>query len=246
MKVKELADLVGISVRTLHYYDEIGLLSPKETTESGYRLYSDEDLELLQQILFFRELDFPLKEIKQIVRSSSFDRQEALIQHRKMLEKKRSQLDTLINTVNKSIQQMRGEVKMTNKERFEGFDFSHNPYEQEARKLWGDKAVDESKAKIASMSKEAQNAVSEIYSKLSLIRDRSPKSEEAQATIKEWFNCLNNNFGHYTLDAFKGLGQLYVADERFTKNIDQYGEGLAKFMCEAMEYFADQQKQQKC
>ena len=103
MKVKELADLVGISVRTLHYYDEIGLLSPQKSTDSGYRLYSNDDLEILQQILFFRKLDFPLKEIKQIISSSSFDKQEALIKHKKMLVEKRSQIDKLINTVNTAL-----------------------------------------------------------------------------------------------------------------------------------------------
>ncbi|MFD6210018.1 MerR family transcriptional regulator [Peribacillus sp. NPDC060253] len=242
MRVKELADLVGISVRTLHYYDEIGLLSPEETSDFGYRLYSNDNLEMLQQILFFRELDMPLKEIKHIISSSSFDKQEALLQHQKMLLEKRNQLDKLINTVDKSLKHMKGEIQMTNKEKFEGFDFSQNPYEQEARKLWGDKAVDESNAKVAGMSKEAQKAVSEIYTKLASIRNSSPESEEAQAAIKEWYDCLNQNFGTYSLDAFKGLGQMYVDDQRFTKNIDQYGDGLAKFMCDAMGHFADANK----
>lgn len=242
MKVKELADLVGISVRTLHYYDEIGLLSPQKSTDSGYRLYSNDDLEILQQILFFRKLDFPLKEIKQIISSSSFDKQEALIKHKKMLVEKRSQIDKLINTVNKSIKHMKGEIQMTNKEKFEGFDFSHNPYEQEARDLWGNKAVDESNAKIAGMPKEAQKAVSDIYLKLASIRNSSPSSKEAQETIGKWFYCLNNHFGNYSLDDFKGLGQAYVDDERFTKNIDQFGEGLAKFMCDAMKYYAETNK----
>ncbi|WP_285765845.1 MerR family transcriptional regulator [Peribacillus sp. SI8-4] len=239
MKVKELAELVGISVRTLHYYDEIGLLSPEETTATGYRLYSKENLEMLQQILFFRELGMPLKEIKQMISSSTFNKEEALRQHQKMLMEKRSQLDILINTIDKTIKHMKGEIQMTNEERFEGFDFSHNPYEQEARKRWGDEAVDEANAKVAGLSKETQKAVSEIYTKLASIRTVSPRSEEAQAAIKEWYDCLNNNFGAYSLDAFKGLGQMYVHDQRFTKNIDQYGEGLAQFMCDAMAHFAD-------
>ncbi|AOH56293.1 MerR family transcriptional regulator [Peribacillus muralis] len=239
MKVKELADLVGISVRTLHYYDEIGLLSPEETTESGYRLYSDENLEMLQQILFFRELGMPLKEIKQMTSSSSFDKQAALRQHQKMLIGKRSQLDKLINTVDKTIKHMKGEIQMTDKEKFEGFDFSHNPYEEEARRRWGNEAVDASNAKVAGLSKDAQQAVSEIYTKLASIRSVSPQSGEAQTAIKEWYDCLNHNFGTYSLDAFKGLGQMYVDDQRFTKNIDQYGDGLARFMCEAMGHFAE-------
>ncbi len=242
MKVKELADLVGISVRTLHYYDEIGLLSPQKTTNTGYRLYSNDDLEILQQILFFKELDFPLKEIKQIVSSTSFDQREALIQHRKTLINKRKQLDKLINTVNKTIKHMKGEIQMTNEEKFEGFDFSHNPYEQEAREIWGDKAVDEANIKVAGMSIEAQKSVSEIYIKLASIRNTPPNSIGAQETIEDWFNCLNNHFGSYSLNDFKGLGKAYVDDERFTKNIDQFGEGLAKFMCDAMSYYAKANK----
>src|SRR5690554_1303147 len=96
MKVKEVADLVGISVRTLHHYDEIGLLKPEKTTEAGYRLYSDDNLETLQQILFFRELDFPLKKIKEIIQSPSFDRLEALKLHRKMLLDKQNQLNCMV------------------------------------------------------------------------------------------------------------------------------------------------------
>lgn len=243
MKIKELADLVGISVRTLHYYDEIKLLTPQKSTESGYRLYSDADLEILQQILFFRELGFQLKEIKQIMSSSTFNKQEALVEHQKMLVEKRRRLDKLINTVNKSIRHMKGEIQMTNKEKFEGFDFSHNPYEEEARTLWGDKAVDETNKKIAGMSKKAQDSVSEIYTKLASIRKTSPYSEEAQKTIEEWFTCLNNHFGSYSLEDFKGLGQAYVDDERFTKNIDKFGNGLAKFMRDAMKYYSETNKQ---
>lgn len=126
MKVKEVADLVGISVRTLHHYDEIGLLAPSETTEAGYRLYSDDDLEKLQQILFFRELDFPLKKIKSILENPSFDKNEALQLHRKALLEKRSRLDQMIATIDKTIQFAKGEINMTNEEKFAGFDFSQN------------------------------------------------------------------------------------------------------------------------
>jgi DNA-binding transcriptional MerR regulator len=246
MKVKEVADLVGISVRTLHYYDEIGLLTPEETTESGYRLYSDENLETLQQILFFKELGFPLKKIKEIINRPSFDRHEALVLQRKMLLEKRKRLDKMIATIEKTIQHMKGEIQMTNKEKFEGFDFSHNPYEQEARELWGDEAVDKANAKLGNMTKEEQEAMTKemnsIYQKLASLRNGSPESDEAQAAIKEWYDFLNNNFGNYSLEAFKGLGQMYVDDERFTKNIDQFGEGLAKFMRDAMAVFADKNK----
>ena len=156
MRVKEVAELAGISVRTLHHYDEIGLLVPEKTTPAGYRLYSERDLEKLQQILFFRELDFPLDQIKRILDDPKFDRAEALAMHRKLLLEKRERLDRLIATIDKTMLHMKGEIRMSNKEKFEGFDFSRNPYEQEARERWGGKAVDESKAKLGKMSKEEQ------------------------------------------------------------------------------------------
>ncbi|MBS4210072.1 MerR family transcriptional regulator [Bacillus sp. FJAT-50079] len=245
MKVKEVADLVGISVRTLHHYDEIGLLAPEKTTEAGYRLYSDDNLETLQQILFFKELGFPLKKIKEIINRPSFDRQEALELHRKMLLEKRKRLNQMIATIEKTIQHAKGEIEMSNEEKFKGFDFSHNRYEQEARERWGDEAVDQANTKVTSMSKgekkEFENRFNEIYHGLAAIRHTAPESDEAQARIKEWFDFLNQ-MGDYSLDAFKGLGQMYVDDERFTKNIDQFGEGLAQFMCDAMAVFAHTNK----
>ena len=236
--MKEVAELVGISVRTLHHYDEIGLLTPDEITESGYRVYSDENLEILQQILFFKELGFSLKEIKEIIYRPSFNRQEALEVHHHLLLEKRRQLDKMIETLEKTIRHSKGEIQMTNKEKFEGFDFSHNPYEQEARERWGDKAVDDANQKAKNMTKFDQEKFNEIYRNLATLRHFSPDSKEAQAAIEEWYVFLNK-LGDYSLDAFKGLGQMYVDDVRFTKNIDQFGEGLAKFMYDAMMVYAD-------
>ena len=247
MKVKEVADLVGISVRTLHYYDQSGLLTPEGRTESGYRLYSDKDLETLQQILFFRELGFPLKKIKEIIGSPSFDRQEALQLHRKMLLERRKRIDKMIATIDKTMQYVKGEIQMSNKEKFEGFDFSHNPYEKEARERWGNEAVDKSNAKLGNISEIQRKAMGEkmnaIYRKLSGLKNTPPESDEAQEAIKEWYDFLNHNTGHhYSLDAFKGLGQMYVEDERFTNNIDKFGDGLAEFMRDAMAIYADKNK----
>lgn len=247
MKVKEVADLVGISVRTLHYYDQAGLLTPGGRTESGYRLYSDKDLETLQQILFFRELGFPLKKIKEIIGSPSFDRQEALQLHRKILLERRKRIDKMIATIDKTTQYVKGEIHMSNKEKFEGFEFSRNPYEKEARERWGNEAVDKSNAKLRNISEIERKAMGEkmnaIYRKLSELKNTSPESDEAQAAIKEWYDFLNHNTGHhYSLDAFKGLGQMYVEDKRFTNNIDKFGDGLAEFMRDAMAIYADKNK----
>ncbi|MEW9502376.1 MerR family transcriptional regulator [Jeotgalibacillus marinus] len=245
LRVKEVADLVGISVRTLHHYDEIGLLTPDQTSESGYRLYSDENLDTLQQILIFRELGFPLKKIKEIVASPSFDRQEALILQRKILIEKRSKFDKMIASVDKMIQHLKGEIHMTNKEKFEGFDFSSNLYEQEARERWGDQAVDDSNEIIGKMSTDDQNKRMEkmeaIYTKMAAIRHLPPDGVEAQDAAHEWYVWLNQ-IGSYSLEAYKGLGQMYVDDKRFTKNIDQFGEGLAAFLKAAMAVYADRNK----
>ena len=241
MKVKEVSQLTGVSVRTLHHYDDIGLLTPDGSTEAGYRLYSDDNLATLQQILFFRELGFSLKKIKELLDSPSFDRQEAFEMQRKMLIEKRKQLDRMIETIEKTIQHGKGELAMTNEEKFKGFDFSQNPYEQEARDRWGDEAVDKSNKKAAKFGPELGEEMNRIYFNLANLRHLDPTSDEAQAGIGEWFEFLNK-MGNYSLEAFAGLGQMYVDDERFTKNIDKFGEGLAVFMRDAMGVYAGQGK----
>ncbi len=242
MQVKEVAALTGVSVRTLHHYDEIGLLSPAKSAENGYRLYSDEDLTTLQQILFFRALDFPLKKIKEIMSSSHYNRLEALDMQRNMLLDKQQRINRMLETIEKTIQNEKGVYHMSRKEKFQGFDFTNNPYEEEARQRWGDKKVDEANQKAQSMTKELQDEMNQIYKELAAIRHLDPTSKEAQQTIKKWYDFLNEHFTTYTPEAFQGLGMMYVQDERFTENIDQFGKGLAKFMSEAMNEFATNQK----
>lgn len=241
MKVKDVSKLTGVSVRTLHHYDDIGLLAPDAITEAGYRLYSDENLATLQQILFFRELGFPLKKIKELLDSPSFDRQEAFEIQRKMLIEKRKKLDDMIKTIEKTIQHGKGAYQMTNEEKFKGFDFSQNLYEQEARERWGDKAIEKSNKKVAQFGPAYEEEMNRIYFKLAELRHLSPESDEAQEAIGEWFAFLNE-MGNYSLEMFEGLGQMYVADERFTKNIDQFGEGLAVFMRDSMAAYAENRK----
>ncbi|ADC50545.1 putative transcriptional activator tipA [Alkalihalophilus pseudofirmus OF4] len=235
MKVKDLAELVGISVRTLHHYDEIGLLKPDTISEAGYRYYSERNLDTLQQILFYKELGFSLKQIKEVLEEPGFNQQKALVWQRKMLLEKRDKLNQMILTIDKTIQYKKGDIHMTSEEKFKGFDFSHNPYEKEARERYGDKKVDET---AKGMTQERQEEMNNLYRELAAIRHTDPASKEAQEAIKKWFILLNK-IGSYSLDAFKGLGQMYILDDRFTKNIDQFGEGLAQFMSEAMGSYAD-------
>ncbi len=143
--VKQLADLAGVSVRTLHYYDEIGLLTPDAYGENGYRYYDEDALLRLQQILFFRELDFRLDEIKAIIDRPDFDVLRALQTHRVTLAEKAARLGGLINTVDKTILRLKGELGMSDKELFEGFDEEkQKQYAEEARKRWGSESVDDS------------------------------------------------------------------------------------------------------
>ncbi|PIC65043.1 MerR family transcriptional regulator [Sporosarcina sp. P13] len=237
LKVKEVSELTGVSIRTLHHYDDIGLLVPDQVTEAGYRLYSDENLADLQQVLFFRELGFSLKHIKELLSSPTFKRLEALELQRDMLVQKKSQLERMLATIDRTIQSEKGENIMTNEEKFKGFDFAKNPYEEEAKARWGKKAVEQTNSQF---TKEIQEDMNRIYYKLADIRHLEADSIEAQEAIEEWFLLLNR-IGSYSLDAFKGLGEMYVADERFTKNIDQFGEGLARFMRDAMNVYVDQQ-----
>ncbi|MFC7364632.1 MULTISPECIES: MerR family transcriptional regulator [Bhargavaea] len=237
-KVKEVADLTGVSIRTLHHYDRIGLLSPEHVTEAGYRQYSDRDLETLQQILFFRELGFQLKRIGEILKSPDFDREDALLLQREALLEKRARLDRMIRTLDKTIQDAKGEIEMTDKEKFEGFDFTNNPYEDEARQRWGDEAVDRSNQALANVGPEGQKQIGvqmeALFRKLAAMRHQNAASDEVQQAIGEWHAFLNSMGHTYSPQAFKGLGQLYIQDERFTKNMDKFGDGFARFMAEAM------------
>ncbi|WP_239734206.1 MerR family transcriptional regulator [Mammaliicoccus sp. G-M28] len=246
MSVKELANIVGISVRTLHHYDEINLLNPSKISEAGYRLYSEANLDRLQQILFFKELDFPLKKIKQILDNPSFNKQEALQLHKKMLMDKRNHIDQMIQTINQTTKHFKGEINMTNEEKFKGFDFNKNEYEQEAREKWGGKTVDKANEKLSNMPKqerfEKENEMNNIFRSLASVNneEKSPASEETQQLIQDWYDFLNDNINYeYSLEVFKGLGELYIADERFTKNINQFGEGLAQYMHEAINIYVE-------
>lgn len=242
MKIKELADLAGISVRTLHHYDEIGLLQPDTNKDNGYREYSDDDISKLQQILFFRQMNFKLTQIKEILNSPAYDRLEALETQKEIVTKEQDRLMSILNLINHTIKTEKGEMTMTNEEKFEGVDFSHNPYEQEAKEKWGSHAVEDSKQKLKQKgSDEAKREFDEIYQGLAAVRHEDPASDAAQEHIHKWYEFLNE-LGEYTPEMFKNLGDMYVADERFTKNIDQYGEGLAEFMQQAMTVYYDNHK----
>ena len=240
MKINEVARLTGITVRTLHYYDEIGLLKPTEITVSGYRLYDDNALAKLQQILFFRELDFPLNEIKKIISSPVFDKTRALENHRKLLIKKNERLENLISLVDNII---KGENAMSFKE----FDLTEiektkKEFITEVNERWGNSdAFVESEKKAENYGKEQWQQISDdggcILKAFAQNINKSADSAEVQALVVKWQDFITAKFYKCTKEILAGLGQMYVGDVRFTENIDKYGVGTAKFMAEAIAVY---------
>lgn len=245
-KVREVAELTGVSVRTLHHYDEIGLLRPDSLTESGYRIYTDENLERLQQILFFKELDFSLQEIKEILDSPGFDRKKALSSHLKLLEQKKTRLERIMDTVVKTINAIEGGNEMSKKDMFGAFEFNDS-YAQEAKEKYGHTdAWKESQARTSRYTgqdwAEIMAKGDAIYKKLAAIMDRSPDDPAVQDAVGEIRQHITDSFYTCTVDIFRGLGELFVADGRFTANIDKYGEGLAVFLRDAIKVYCDRQE----
>ena len=243
VNAKEVSKMTGVSVRALHHYDAMSILSPGRNPENGYREYSDDDLDKLQQILFFRKCGFPLVKIREFLSRPDFDREKAFEMHRKYLLRERERIDLMLETLEKTAKNLKGGIVMSNEDKFGGFDFTSNPYEDEARQLWGDEMIDRSNAHIKSHSQREQEmmakAMDDLFAQLADIRFEAPASEIAQKAMDKMFKHFNYAFGvTYSPEAFAGIGRMYVEDERFTVNVDKYGEGLANFLAEAMGIYA--------
>lgn len=229
--VKEISRLTGISVRTLHYYDEINLLKPTKTTDAGYRLYDDTALERLHSILLFRELQFPLKEIKAILDSSDFNTKTALEEQIKLLELQRNRLDEIIISAREIL------TKGTENMNFSTFDKTEiKKYADEAKQKWG--CTDAYKEYIQKHydSADKTDKLMQIFAEIGKIKHLSPYCEEAQNLIKKLQNFITENYYTCTDEILKGLGQMYISDERFKKSIDDAGgAGTAEFTAKAIE-----------
>jgi len=237
----------GVSARTLRYYDEIGLLKPARVASSGYRIYGQNGVDDLQQILLYRELGFPLDDIKSLLSDSGFDRERAFMNHLAELNKKRERLDALIGNVTKSIAVMKGETIMSDKEKFEGFkqsliDENEKKYGSEIREKYGDQIVDESNAKLKGMTQEQHDESVrlslEIEGALKAAFDTGdPAGELAQKACdlhRQWL-CIM--YPKYSKEYHKGLGEMYVADERFRANYDKLAPGCTEFLRDAINIY---------
>lgn len=236
--VHEISKLTGVSVRALHHYDAIGLLKPSRVTEAGYRLYDGDAVKRLQNILFFRELQFPLKEIKAILDDPDFDPKEALAQQIKMLELQRKHIDGLIAFAREV--QKGGTDKMN----FQAFQKTElDRYAQEVRERWGSTQAyaeyeQKRKGRTDEELKTAADRMLALFAEMGSLRDRSPDGREVQEKIGELQAFITENYYHCTDEILDGLGKMYVGDERMKHNIDQAGgEGTAEFVSRAVAVY---------
>lgn len=247
--VGELAKLSGVSTRTLRYYDQMGLLTPERVCENGYRVYERAQVDRLQQILFYRELGVALKAIDDMLNVPQFDRAAALESHLAALCRKREHLDRLIETVTKTIAEAKGERRMSDGEKFEGFRdklMADNEarYGKELRERYGEATVNASHAKGRRMSEETFKRAEALRARIDetlaqAFAQGDPAGALAQracALHKEWL-CLFWPDGMYTKQAHRGLGEMYVADERFTAYYDRIAVGCAAFLRDALNVY---------
>ena len=238
MTVNEVSKLTGVSIRTLQYYDKIGLLHPAKYTEAGYRLYDDAALETLQQILLFRELEFPLKEIKEIISSPDFDRSKALGQQIELLKLKKEHIENLI--------ELAEGIKLLGVRnlKFDAFDTRKiDEYAAQAKASWGQTPAykeyeEKAKGRTKEEDKKIYQGMIDIFAEFGAIRKSDPASGEAQALVKKLQDYITEHMYTCTNEILSGLGKMYAGGGDFTKNIDSFGgEGTAEFASKAIEYY---------
>ena len=242
--VQQVATLAGVSVRTLHYYDEIDLLSPADRTEAQYRLYGEPELLRLQQILLFREIEVPLAEIKQILDDPKFDPIAALRRHRRSLLQRRAHANILLSTIDKTLKRLTEEpMSMTDAELYEGLSQETiDRYKKEAREQFDPKLVEASEKRARKMSREAWAALrtetEDVNRALASMIHKNPDDSEVQALIARHHATIEP-FYHATAEMYRGLGSLYVEHPEFRAFYERYAVGLPEFMQRAMDIYAD-------
>lgn len=248
--IREVSELAGVSARTLRYYDEIGLLKPLEISETGYRYYGEQELTLLQQILFYRERGMELKQIQKIIYQSDFDVMRSLQEHLLDLEAKKKHMESLIFTVEQTIRSMKGECEMSDKEKFQAFKErivreNEEKHGAEIREKYGDDEMDSANRKMLNMTEEEferfQNLGKEINTQLeeAVRTGEKPESEKGKRIVllhKEW---LGKTWKQYTKDAHIAIGNMYISDERFKLYYDKEVAGCATFLEKAIRYWVE-------
>ena len=243
--VSRLARMARVSVRTLHHYDQIGLLKPSARTEAGYRLYGEPELLRLQQILFFKELDMPLDEVRQVLDDPGFDQVAALEHHRQSLQRRMERLTRLLRTIDRTIDRLtEDDMTLTDEELYGGFTPEQiEEYKREAREMYDPAMVEESEQRVKKMSRAQWKAVGAegeaVTTGLAALADREPGDPEVQALIAR-HHAWSENFYPCSAEVYRGLGRGYVEHPKFRAFYEKYRPGLADFMAAAMNHYADQ------
>jgi DNA-binding transcriptional MerR regulator len=248
VKINEVAKLSGVSVRTLHYYDEIGLLSPSKDVNSNYRLYTEKDLDTLQQILFYRELQYPLMHIKEILKDESFDLIESLIRQKEQLLNKQSKLQQIVCLIDKTIKSKQGGFTMTNEEKFNALkqnlvEQNEENYGEEIRQQFGEETVLATYGKLKEMTEEQYEAVSQLelqlFERLNEGLEVQSPSEDLMLEIAELYKrWLNFYWVKYSESAHAGLAHMYLLDERFIQYYDsRVMQGATKLLVESIHLY---------
>ncbi|MBA3682197.1 MAG: MerR family transcriptional regulator [Bacteroidetes bacterium] len=247
ISVNKLAKLAGVSVRTLHHYDQIGLLKPSVRSETNYRYYSEAELLRLQQILFYKELDLSLVQIAEILDDPTFDIMQALRSHKTELQKRKDRTEQLLLTIDKTIINLKSKTKkMDHEEMYKGFSKEQGKaYRKEASEKWGEEIVAASEKKILEMDKAEWKALlqkgEDINVELVKLIGQSPKDKKVQALIKEHFE-MTGKFFNVTIEIYRNLGTMYVEDLRFKANYDKHHPKLAEFLRDGIYAFVEEKK----
>ncbi len=242
--VHELAQFSGMSIRTLHYYDEIGLLRPESIGKNGYRYYGEKEMVQLQQILFYKELDFSLDEIQRLVNDLNFDIEQALQDHKKLLIAKKKRIDSLLITIDKTVKHLKGGERMTNDDLYQGFsDEELNKLQEEAKERWGHtdaykQSIERTKGWTKTDYDRTAKKQTDITKDLADLMKKgvSLESPEVQAVVERHYQYINQ-FYDASNAMYRNLGEMYVIDLRFTAYYDKFAHGLAVFMRDAIAYY---------
>jgi DNA-binding transcriptional MerR regulator len=248
--VQQLAKLSGVSIRTLHLYDEMGLLKPHIRTDARYRLYREAELLRLQQILFYKELDFPLKEIQQILDEPGFDLIEALKSHQKGLQARKKRLNVLLKTIDNTLQTLQNKTMLNLDELYNGLSREESAaYRKEAIAAYGNEVVEKAEKHLKTLDKQALQVLvarqKDLARQLALLKDEDPQAAKVQELVHAHYENTRQLWGtadalDKQADAYEGLGKLYLADERFTQVDGKSDPEFREFLSLAMTYYADQ------
>ena len=241
--VGEVAKLAHVSVRTLHHYDELGLLEPSERSGAGYRLYTDEDLDRLQTVLFFRELGFSLEEIRELIDDPAFDRREALVVQRDLIAEQALRYEAMLGLIDKTLASLEGGIRLNAEEKFEVFgDFDPDEYEDEVKERWGDTdAYKESARRTARYTKEDwarfKAESEEINLAIVALMDEGVPATDSRAmdAVDRHRRQIDTWFYPFSLQMHAGLAEMYIADPRFTATYEKIHEGMARYVHDAIK-----------